>query len=177
MLNFGRISLASLSTVLSIWGCRAKCRTISAIDRQRPTQPHSGRVPVSFRWTLGHVPSASEKETNIFTQKQYAKTSNLTIDGTGNNFLFVNLRPRASTIFDSKALKSATTWQKLPGKFQGVYQTDTERDCRPRPPGALPSVRLVTLYESGLAVRRFQRCFRTGWANPETNSCNKVGDF
>ena len=97
MLNFGRISLASLSTVLSIWGCRAKCRTISAIDRQRPTQPHSGRVPVSFRWTLGHVPSASEKETNIFTQNQYAKTSNLTIDGTGNNFLFANLRPMAST--------------------------------------------------------------------------------
>ena len=87
MLNFGRISLASLSTVLSIWGCRAKCRTISAIDRQRPTQPHSGRVPVSFRWTLGHVPSATEKETNIFTQKQYAKTWNLTIDGTDNNFL------------------------------------------------------------------------------------------
>ena len=67
MLNFGRISLASLSTVLSIWGCRAKCRTISAIDRQRPTQPHSGRVPVSFRWTLGHVPSATKEETNIFT--------------------------------------------------------------------------------------------------------------
>ena len=87
MLNFGRISLASLSTVLSIWGCRAKCRTISAIDRQRPTQPHSGRVPVSFRWTLGHVPSATKGETNIFTQNQYAKTSNLTIDGTGNNFL------------------------------------------------------------------------------------------